>query len=171
MNPSNQEAPMQKIHPMLWFDDQAQEAANYYVSIFPNSKLGKLTRYGPAGPLAEGTVMTVDFELDGQRFVALNGGPDFTFNEAISFVVPCESQSEVDAIWDKLVDGGEPAPCGWLKDRFGLSWQVVPTALEEMLSDPDRERANRVNEAMLKVFGKFDIAELRAAYDGVPTPA
>jgi predicted 3-demethylubiquinone-9 3-methyltransferase (glyoxalase superfamily) len=162
---------MQKIHPMLWFEDQGEEAARHYVSIFPNSKIGEVTRYGPAGPGAEGTVMTVDFEIDGQRIVALNGGPDFKFNESISFVVPCESQSEVDAIWDRLVDGGEAAPCGWLKDRYGLSWQVVPTELFEMLADPDPERANRVNEAMLKVFGKFDIAELRAAYDGVPTPA
>ncbi len=110
--------------------------------------------------------MTVEFELDGQRFVALNGGPEFTFSEAISFVVPCDSQAEVDAIWDKLVDDGQPAPCGWLKDRYGLSWQVVPTALVEMLSDPDQAKAQRVNEAMLKVFGKFDIAELRAAYEG-----
>jgi predicted 3-demethylubiquinone-9 3-methyltransferase (glyoxalase superfamily) len=161
---------MQKIHPMLWFDDQAEEAASRYVSIFPNSKIGATTRYGPAGPGVEGTVMTVDFELDGQRFVALNGGPEFKFNEAISFVVPCESQAEVDAIWDKLVDGGEPAPCGWLKDRYGLSWQIVPTVLLEMLTDPDPARAQRVNEAMLKVFGKFEIAELRAAYEGVPTP-
>jgi predicted 3-demethylubiquinone-9 3-methyltransferase (glyoxalase superfamily) len=162
---------MQTIHPMLWFAHQAEEAARHYVSIFPNSKIGAVTRYGPAGPGAEGTVMTVDFELDGQRIVALNGGPDFTFNESISFVVPCQSQAEIDAIWDRLVDGGEAAPCGWLKDRYGLSWQVVPTELLEMLADPDPERANRVNEAMLKVFGKFEIAELRAAYDGVPTPA
>jgi predicted 3-demethylubiquinone-9 3-methyltransferase (glyoxalase superfamily) len=162
---------MQKIHPMLWFEDQAEEAARHYVSIFPNSKIGEVTRYDPAGPGAEGTVMTVDFEIDGQRIVALNGGPDFKFNESISFVLTCESQSEVDAIWDRLVDGGEAAPCGWHKDRYGLSWQVVPTELFEMLADPDPERANRVNEAMLKVFGKFDIAELRAAYDAVPSPA
>jgi len=166
----SQEATMQTIHPMLWFDDQAEEAANHYVSIFPNSKLGTITRYGPAGPLPDGKVMTVDFELDGQRFVALNGGPDFKFNEAISFVVPCESQGEVDAIWDRLIDGGEPAPCGWLKDRYGVSWQVVPIALEQMLADPDMEKANRVNEAMLKVFGKFDIDQLRRAYDGVAAP-
>jgi predicted 3-demethylubiquinone-9 3-methyltransferase (glyoxalase superfamily) len=166
----SQEAPMQKIYPMLWFDNQAEEAANYYVSIFPNSRLGTKTRYGPAGPLAEGTIMTVDFELDGQKLVALNGGPDFKFSEAISFVVPCESQAEIDAIWDKLIDGGEPAPCGWLKDRFGLSWQVVPTVLLEWLADPDPAKTQRVNEAMLKVFGKFDIAELRAAHEGIPTP-
>ena len=110
--------------------------------------------------------MTVDFELDGQRFVALNGGPEFSFTEAISFVVPCESQAEVDEYWDKLVDGGDPAPCGWLKDRYGLSWQIEPIALVEMLADPDPVKAQRVNEAMLKVFGKFDIAALRAAFEG-----
>jgi len=157
---------MKKMYPMLWFDDQAQEAANNYVSIFPHSKVGTITRYGPAGPGTEGTVMTVDFQLDGQQFVALNGGPEFRFTEAISLVVPCESQAEVDEMWEKLVDGGEPAPCGWLKDRFGLSWQVVPTVLVEMLSDRDSAKAQRVNEAMLKVFGKFEIAELQAAYDG-----
>jgi predicted 3-demethylubiquinone-9 3-methyltransferase (glyoxalase superfamily) len=157
---------MQKIHPMLWFDDQAEEGANHYASIFPNSTIGTITRYGPAGPGPEGTVMTVDFELDGQRFVALNGGPLFPFTEAVSFVVPCQTQVEVDELWDKLVAGGEPAPCGWLKDRYGLSWQVVPTELIEMLSDPDPAKAQRVNEVMLKVFGKFDIAELRAAHEG-----
>jgi predicted 3-demethylubiquinone-9 3-methyltransferase (glyoxalase superfamily) len=157
---------MKKIYPMLWFDGQAEDAANRYVSIFPNSKVGTITRYGPAGPGREGTVMTVDFQLDGPPFVALNGGPEFQFTEATSFVVPCESQAEVDEIWEKLVEGGEPAPCGWLRDRFGLSWQVVPTVLMEMLSDPDPAKAQRVNEAMLKVFGKFDIAELQAVYDG-----
>jgi predicted 3-demethylubiquinone-9 3-methyltransferase (glyoxalase superfamily) len=162
---------MQKIHPMLWFDDQAQEAAELYTSIFPNSAIRATTKYGPAGPLAEGTVMTVEFELDGSRFVALNGGPEFKFNESISFVVPCESQAEVDRYWDRLVDGGQPAPCGWLKDRFGVSWQVVPTALEEMLTDADPAKAQRVNEAMLKVFGKFDISELQAAFDGEPVGA
>jgi predicted 3-demethylubiquinone-9 3-methyltransferase (glyoxalase superfamily) len=158
---------MQKIHPMLWFDDQAEEAARDYVSIFPNSRIDKVTYYGPAGPLKEGTVMTVEFFLDGQRFVALNGGPEFTFSEAISLVVPCESQEEIDDVWTQLIGGGEPAPCGWLKDKYGLSWQVVPTQLGEWLSDPDPEKARRVNEAMLKVFGKFDIEELRRAYDGV----
>jgi predicted 3-demethylubiquinone-9 3-methyltransferase (glyoxalase superfamily) len=157
---------MPKTYPMLWFDDQAEQAAKFYVSIFPNSRIGTITKYGPPGPLPEGVVMTVDFELDGQRFVALNGGPEFRFSEAISFVIPCETQAQVDEYWDKLVDGGEPAPCGWLKDRFGLSWQVVPNALVEMLADPDQAKAQRVNEAMLKVFGKFDIAALRAAYDG-----
>jgi predicted 3-demethylubiquinone-9 3-methyltransferase (glyoxalase superfamily) len=159
---------MQKIHPMLWFDGQAQDAAELYTSIFPNSKIERITRYGAAGPLAEGTVMTVEFELDGQRFVALNGGPEFTFNESISFVVPCESQDEVDRYWDRLVDGGQAAPCGWLKDRFGVSWQIVPIQLEEMLSDSDPARAQRVNEAMLQVFGKFDIAALEAAFRGEP---
>ncbi len=157
---------MKTIYPMLWFDNQAEEAANFYVSIFPNSEVGSVTHYGPAGPLAAGTVMTVDFELDGQRFVALNGGPEFPFSEAISFVVPCESQAEIDRYWDKLVDGGEAAPCGWLRDRFGLSWQIEPIELVEMLSDPDPVKAQRVNEAMLRVFGKFDIAALRAAFEG-----
>ena len=162
---------MQRIYPMLWFDDQAQEAAEQYTSIFPNSRIGEITKYGPAGPGPEGSVMTVEFELDGTRVVALNGGPDFTFNESISLVVDCETQEEVDRIWDQLIDGGQPAPCGWLKDRFGLSWQVVPTALTEMLADPNKEKAQRVNEAMLKVFGKFDIAELRAAFEGEPVGA
>jgi predicted 3-demethylubiquinone-9 3-methyltransferase (glyoxalase superfamily) len=162
---------MQTIHPMLWFDDQAQQAAEFYTSIFPNSRIGTITKYGPPGPGPEGTVMTVDFELDGSRLVALNGGPDFKFNESISLVVPCETQAEVDRIWDRLVDGGEPAPCGWLKDRFGLSWQIVPTLLTEMLADSDKEKAQRVNEAMLKVFGKFDIAELQAAFNGEPVGA
>jgi predicted 3-demethylubiquinone-9 3-methyltransferase (glyoxalase superfamily) len=161
---------MKTIHPMLWFDDQAEEAAQQYVSIFPNSRIGTISRYGPAGPLAEGTVMTVDFELDGQKFVALNGGPDFKFNESISFVVPCESQAEVDRYWDKLVAGGEESYCGWLKDRYGLSWQIVPIELDQMMLDPDPLKAQRVTEAMLKVRGKFDIEELRAAYEGVPTP-
>ena len=162
---------MQRIYPMLWFDDQAQEAAEQYTSIFPNSKIGEITKYGPAGPGPEGSVMTVEFELDGARLVALNGGPNFTFNESISLVVPCETQEEIDRVWDQLIDGGQPAPCGWLKDRFGLSWQVVPTALTEMLADPNKEKAHRVNEAMLKVFGKFDIAELRAAFEGEPVGA
>lgn len=162
---------MQTIYPMLWFDDQAQEAAEQYVSIFPNSRIGEITKYGPAGPGPEGSVMTVEFELDGARLVALNGGPDFKFNESISLVVPCETQEEVDRIWDQLVDGGQPAPCGWLKDRFGLSWQIVPIALLQMMSDPDKQKAQRVNEAMLKVFGKFDIGELRRAFEGEPVGA
>lgn len=158
-----------KPYPMLWFDTQAEEAVDQYVSIFPNSKIGRVLRYGPAGPGPEGTVLTIDFELDGQRFVALNGGPDFTFNESVSFVVECATQEEVDRYWDRLIDGGEPEPCGWLKDRFGLAWQIVPTALLEMQADPDPVKAQRVMEAMLKVFGKFDIAALQAAYEGEPS--
>lgn len=157
---------MQTIHPMLWFDDQAEEAARQYVSIFPNSKLGTISRYGPAGPLEEGKVMTVEFTLDGQKFVALNGGPDFTFNESVSFVVPCESQEEVDRYWELLVDGGEESYCGWLKDRYGLSWQITPVELDAMMLDPDPEKSRRVTEAMLKVKGKFDLAELRDAFEG-----
>lgn len=157
---------MKTIHPMLWFDGTAEEAANHYVAIFPNSKVRDVMRYGAAGPAPEGTVMTVDFELDGQRFVALNGGPEFQFNESISFVVPCESQAEVDRFWDKLVDGGEPSACGWLKDRYGVSWQVVPIELDKMMADPDPVKAQRVTEAMLKVWGKLDLADLRAAYEG-----
>jgi predicted 3-demethylubiquinone-9 3-methyltransferase (glyoxalase superfamily) len=161
---------MKKVYPMLWFDDQAEEAANHYVSIFPNSKIGQIERYGPAGPGPDGSVMVVEFWLDGQQFAALNGGPHFTFSEAISLVVECESQDEVDRMWDRLVDGGEPSDCGWLKDRYGLSWQVVPTALNEMLRDPDPEKSRRAMEAMLKVHGKFEIEELRAAYEGRPAP-
>lgn len=161
----HEDLPMQTIHPMLWFDHEAEEAARHYVSIFPNSEITTITRYGPAGPLEEGTVMTVEFTLDGQRFVALNGGPEFTFNESVSFVVPCESQAEVDTIWDRLVEGGAPNDCGWLKDRYGFSWQVVPTALMEMLSDDDAAKAQAVNEAMLKVHGKFEIDDLVAAYE------
>src|SRR5437870_4240167 len=131
----------QKITPCLWFDTEGEDAANFYASIFPNSKINQVARYGSAGPRPEGTVMTVDFELDGQQFVALNGGPDFKFTEAVSFQVSCETQEEVDEYWGKLSDGGEEGPCGWLKDRFGLSWQIVPTALPRLLADPDKERA------------------------------
>lgn len=157
---------MKTIHPMLWYDDQAEEAARFYVSVFPNSRLGEVTKYSAAGPLPEGTVMTVEFFIDDQRFVALNGGPEFTFNEAISFVIPCESQAEVDEYWDKLVEGGEPLPCGWLKDRYGLGWQVAPVELDRMMADADQEKVVRVTEAMLKVHGKFDIEELRDAFEG-----
>jgi predicted 3-demethylubiquinone-9 3-methyltransferase (glyoxalase superfamily) len=157
---------MKPIYPMLWFDTRAEEAANHYVSVFPDARINGMTRYGPAGPGVEGTVMTVDLELNGRRFVLLNGGPDFTFNESVSFVIECADQAEMDAVWAKLIDGGQEAPCGWLKDRFGVSWQVVPTALIEMLSDPDAEKAQRANAAMLRVVGKFDIAALRAAYEG-----
>ncbi len=158
---------MQPIHPMLWFDGQAEEAAELYVSVFPDSRILSVARYGPAGPGPEGSVMVVDFELGGQRISALNGGPEFHFSEAVSLVVPCESQAEVDAYWDKLVDGGEPSYCGWLKDRFGFSWQIAPVELDRMMLDADPEKVRRVTEAMLKVHGKFDIASLRAAFDGV----
>jgi predicted 3-demethylubiquinone-9 3-methyltransferase (glyoxalase superfamily) len=153
---------MQKITTCLWFDTEGEEAARFYTSVFPNSKLGKITRYGSAGPRPEGTVMTVDFELDGQEFVALNGGPQYTFTEAISFQVFCETQEEVDRYWSTLSEGGEEGPCGWLKDRFGLSWQVVPTALPELLQDPDAEKAQRVMQAMLGM-QKIEIAELERA--------
>jgi predicted 3-demethylubiquinone-9 3-methyltransferase (glyoxalase superfamily) len=142
---------MQKLTPCLWFDTEGEEAATFYTSVFPNSKILELTHYGSAGPRAEGMVMTVTFELDGQRFIALNGGPDFAFNEAISFEVSCKSQEEVDAFWSKLSEGGEEGPCGWLKDRFGVSWQIVPMRLEELLKDPDEEKAQRVMAAMLKM--------------------
>ena len=146
----------------LWFDDRGEEAARFYTSIFPNSKLGEIARYGSAGPRPEGMVMTVAFELNGQKFVALNGGPHFTFNEAISFQVMCADQDEVDEYWSVLSDGGEEGPCGWLKDRFGLSWQVVPVRLPELLGDPDAERAQRVMAAMLEM-KKIEIGELERA--------
>ena len=153
---------MQKITPCLWFDTEGEEAARFYTSVFPNSKITDVTRYGSAGPRPEGTVMTVSFELDGQKFVALNGGPDFMFNEAISFQVSCETQDEVDAYWSKLSDGGEEGPCGWLKDRFGVSWQIIPTALPELLANPDGEKSQRVMQAMLGM-KKIEIGELERA--------
>jgi predicted 3-demethylubiquinone-9 3-methyltransferase (glyoxalase superfamily) len=154
---------MQKITPFLWFDTEGEDAARFYTSLFPNSRIVDVQRYGEAGPRAAGTVMTVAFELEGQRFVALNGGPDFTFSEAISFAVECEDQDEVDRYWDALTDGGgEPGPCGWLKDRFGVSWQIVPKRLTELLADEDREKAQRVMAAMLRM-GKIDVAELERA--------
>lgn len=155
---------MHKITPFLWFDNQAEEAMNFYTSIFKNSKAGKVSRYGEAGPGPKGSVITASFELEGQEFTALNGGPMFHFTEAISFVVDCKSQEEVDELWDKLTAGGEEQPCGWLKDKFGLSWQIVPAALVEMLNDPDPERSNRVMQAMLKM-KKIDIQTLRQAYE------
>ena len=158
---------MQKITPCLWFDTEGEEAARYYTSIFPNSKILEVTRYGSAGPREDGTVMTVEFELDGQKFIALNGGPDFTFSEAISFVVHCKTQDEVDTYWDALSDGGEEGPCGWLKDRFGLSWQVVPNALPRLLTDPDTEKAQRVMAAMLEM-KKIDVEALERAAEPVP---
>ena len=156
---------MNKIHPFLWFDNQAGEAANFYVSIFKNSKIGHVARYGDAGPGPKGGVMTVSFELDGLPLTALNGGPQFPFTEAISLSVSCADQAEVDYLWDRLCDGGEPGPCAWLKDRFGLSWQIVPTALPELLSDPDPVRSRRVMQAMLQM-RKLDIAKLREAAAG-----
>jgi predicted 3-demethylubiquinone-9 3-methyltransferase (glyoxalase superfamily) len=157
---------MKPIYPMLWFDTQAEEAARHYVAAFPDARINGMTRYGPAGPGPEGSVMTVDLELNGRRFVLLNGGPEFSFSPSISFVIECADQAEVDAIWAKLVDGGQEQPCGWLQDRYGVSWQVVPTSLLEMLADPDAEKAQRVNAAMLRVVGKFDVASLRAAFEG-----
>ena len=156
---------MQKITPFLWFDDQAEEAMHHYVSIFKNSKVLGVMRYGDAGPGPKGSVMVASFELEGQRFTALNGGPRFKFSEAISFVVNCETQEEVDELWDKLAEGGQAQQCGWLKDKFGLSWQIIPSALPELMSDPDPERVGRVTEAMLQMT-KIDIAKLRRAYDG-----
>lgn len=156
---------MKKITPFLWFDTQAEEAAKYYVSIFKNSSILEMTLYGDAGPRPKGTVMTVRFIVDGQEFIALNGGPHFHFNEAVSFSVDCQTQEEVDDLWEKLSAGGEEGPCGWLKDKFGLSWQVNPTILGEMLKDPDSVKANRAMQAMLKM-KKIDIAALQKAYDG-----
>ncbi len=156
---------IQKITPFLWFDNQAEEATNFYVSIFKNSEVHSINRIGSSGPEDEGTVMTTSFRLDGQEFMALNGGPHFKFTEAVSFFIDCDSQEEVDDLWTKLSDGGETSQCGWLKDKFGLSWQVVPSALGEMLQDPDRVKADRVLQAMLQM-SKIDIAKLRQAYDG-----
>lgn len=155
---------MQKITPFLWFDSQAEEAMNFYVSIFRNSKVLTVNRYGDAGPGPKGTVMTANFLLDGQEFVALNGGPLYKFTPAISFVVNCESQQEVDDLWDKLSAGGREDPCGWLQDRFGVSWQIVPTVLVKLLSDPDPVKAQRVMAAMMKM-KKIDIAALKHAYE------
>lgn len=154
---------MQKITPFLWFDNQAEDAAKFYASIFKNSKVGAITRYGEAGPGTPGSVLTVEFELDGLSFVGLNGGPHFKFTEAISMQIACETQEEVDRLWSKLTeDGGQPGQCGWLKDKFGLSWQVVPTALPRLLKQPDAEKANRVMQAMLQMT-KIEIAELERA--------
>jgi predicted 3-demethylubiquinone-9 3-methyltransferase (glyoxalase superfamily) len=156
---------MQKVTPFLWFDDQAEEAAKLYTSVFDNSEILSTTRYGAAGPGEPGSVMTVEFELEGQRFVGLNGGPKFPFTEAVSFVVDCETQDEVYELWEKLSEGGEEGPCGWLKDRFGLSWQIVPRVLLELLSDPDPEKSQRVMKAMLEMH-KIEIEPLRRAYAG-----
>ena len=154
---------IQKITPFLWFDQQAEEAANFYVSIFPNSSVGKITRYTDVGPGPKGSAMTVPFELDGQTFTALNGGPIFKFTEAISFVVNCESQEEVDKYWERLTEGGQEVQCGWLKDKFGLAWQIVPTRFLEMVQDKDPAKVDRVMRAMMKM-KKFDIPSLEKAY-------
>ncbi len=153
-----------KITPFLWFDDNAEEAMNFYVSVFKNSEVLNISRYGDSAPGAAGTVTTATFRLDGQEFMALNGGPHFKFTEAISFFIDCESQEEVDELWEKLSEGGKTSQCGWLKDKYGLSWQVVPSVLSEMLQDPDHERANRVMQAMLQMT-KIDIAKLQQAYE------
>jgi predicted 3-demethylubiquinone-9 3-methyltransferase (glyoxalase superfamily) len=159
---------MHEITPCLWFDTEGEEAASFYTSVFPNSRIVDVARYGSAGPRAEGTVMTVSFELDGQSFVALNGGPDFTFNEAISFQVSCKTQDEVDTFWSALSEGGEEGPCGWLKDKFGVSWQIVPTVLPELLADPDREKSQRVMQAMLTMKKiEIDALERAAAEESV----
>jgi predicted 3-demethylubiquinone-9 3-methyltransferase (glyoxalase superfamily) len=157
----------QKIIPNLWFDTQAEEAAGFYTSVFENSRILNVTRYTEAGPRPAGMVMTVEFELDGQRFVGINGGPQFSFDEAVSFLITCETQEQIDYYWERLSEGGEEGPCGWLKDRYGLSWQVVPTGLQELLADPDPERARRATQALLGM-RKLDVAALRAAADGVP---
>jgi len=153
---------MPKITPSLWFDTEGEEAASFYVSIFPKSRITDISRYGSTGPRPEGTVMTVSFELDGLQFVALNGGPEFTFNEAISFRIDCTDQDEVDLYWSKLAEGGEEGPCGWLKDKFGVSWQIVPAALPRLLGDPDPARAQRAMKAMLGM-KKIEIEELERA--------
>jgi predicted 3-demethylubiquinone-9 3-methyltransferase (glyoxalase superfamily) len=156
---------MKKITPFLWFDNQAEEAMNFYVSIFKNSKVLRVLRYGDAGPGPKGSVMTAEFQIDGQEFVALNGGPQFKFTEAISFVVNCETQEEVDYFWEKLSEGGEKSRCGWLEDKFGLSWQVVPTVLVEMYQDKDPEKSQWVMKAMMQM-DKLDINKLKQAYEG-----
>jgi predicted 3-demethylubiquinone-9 3-methyltransferase (glyoxalase superfamily) len=155
---------MKKITPFLWFDDKAEEAMNFYVAVFKNSKVGSVTRYGEGGPAPKGKVMTATFELDGQEFMALNAGPQFKFTEAISFYVNCETQEEVDELWEKLSNGGEKGQCGWLKDKFGLSWQVVPSILGKLLRDKDAEKSKRVMKAMLQM-QKIDIKKLKQAYD------
>jgi predicted 3-demethylubiquinone-9 3-methyltransferase (glyoxalase superfamily) len=157
----------QRITPNLWFDTEAEEAADFYTSIFDNSRIVAVALYTEAGPRETGMVMTVEFELDGQRFVGINGGPEFKFDEAISLQINCENQEEIDYYWERLTEGGEEGPCGWLKDRYGLSWQVTPTGMDELFADPDKERANRAMRAMLQM-RKIDVAALRSAADGVP---
>jgi predicted 3-demethylubiquinone-9 3-methyltransferase (glyoxalase superfamily) len=156
---------MQKITPFLWFDGKDEEAAKFYVSIFKNSKIGKVNRYGDHGPGPKGTVMIATFQIDGQDFIALNGGPQFKFSPAISFVANCETQQEVDDLWEKLSEGGEKRQCGWLQDQFGISWQIVPTALPRLMGDPDREKTGRVMQAMMQMT-KIDIKKLEDAFQG-----
>jgi predicted 3-demethylubiquinone-9 3-methyltransferase (glyoxalase superfamily) len=156
---------MQKIIPFLWFDGKAEEAANFYVSLFKDSRIINISRYGDAGPAPKGTARSATFELAGQRFIALNAGPQFKFSEAISFFINCETQQEVDDLWEKLSAGGQKSKCGWLKDKYGLSWQVIPTALGEMLQDKDPKKSQRVMQAMMQMT-KIDIALLKQAYDG-----
>ncbi len=156
---------MQKIVTFLTFNNQAEEAVNLYTSVFKNSQIVNTSRYGEAGPGPQGSVMSIAFLLEGQEFVALNGGPQFTFSDGISLFVNCETQQEVDALWDKLSEGGEKGPCGWLKDRFGVSWQIIPTALGQMLGDKDPKKSQNVMQAMLQMT-KIDIATLRRAYEG-----
>jgi predicted 3-demethylubiquinone-9 3-methyltransferase (glyoxalase superfamily) len=160
---------MQKITPFLWFDSAAEEAAEFYVSLFPRSKILNIARYSDVGPGPKGQVMTVAFELDGEKFIALNGGPRFKFTEAISFVVNCETQAEIDDLWGKLLKGGEPQACGWLKDRYGLSWQIVPSILGKLMEDKDPERSKRVMQVVLQSI-KFDIQALKDAHEGVASP-
>jgi len=155
---------MQKITPCLWFDTEGEEAAKFYTSIFENSRILDISHYGDAGPRPAGTVMTVSFELEGQEYLALNGGPEFRFNESVSFHVHCETQEEVDRFWNNLTDGGEEGPCGWLKDKYGLSWQIIPTVLPELLGDPDPEKSQRAMQAMLDM-KRIDINALRKAAD------
>jgi predicted 3-demethylubiquinone-9 3-methyltransferase (glyoxalase superfamily) len=157
----------QKIVPNLWFDTEAEEAASFYCSVFKNSRITSTTHYTEAGPRPAGEVMTVEFELNGNPFVAINGGPQFKFDEAVSFMITCEDQEEIDYFWERLTDGGSEGPCGWLKDKFGLSWQVVPEGMDELFADPDKSKAERAMRAMFEM-KKLDIATLRAAAEGVP---
>ena len=161
---------MDRITPCLWFDTEAEEAAAFYTSVFPNARIVHVSHYGSAGPRPEGMVMEVEFELDGRSILALNGGPQFRFTEAISLQADCRDQDEVDRLWETLSEGGEEGPCGWLKDRYGVSWQIVPSRMYELIADPDPERAQRAIAAMLQM-GKLDIAELERAADGVGAPA
>jgi predicted 3-demethylubiquinone-9 3-methyltransferase (glyoxalase superfamily) len=157
----------QQITPNLWFDTEAEDAANFYISIFDDSRIVGVSRYTEGSPRPAGMVMAVEFELNGQRFSGINGGPEFKFNEAISFLITCETQEEIDRYWELLTDGGEEGPCGWCKDRYGVSWQVVPSGMDEMLANPDKDRAKRAMQAMMQM-RKIDLAALREAADGVP---